>query len=65
MDKPKRELTPEQLEALKARLLKAREAKLAKDKSSYNANKDKIKEEGLKKRTMNKVKALVTKVAVK
>jgi hypothetical protein len=65
MDKPKRELTPEQLEALKARLLNAREAKLAKDKSSYDANKDKIKEEGLKKRTMNKVKALVTKGAVK
>ena len=36
MDKPKRELTPEQLEALKARLIKAREAKIAKDKDELD-----------------------------
>ena len=62
--KPKRELTNEQLEALKARLIKAREAKMSKDKASYDVNKDKIKEDGLKKRTMNKVKALMSKGAI-
>jgi hypothetical protein len=63
--KPKRQLTPEQLEALKARLLKAREAKMARDTKRYDANKEQIKEEGLKKRTMNKIKTLVSKGAVK
>jgi hypothetical protein len=63
--KPKKEMTPEQLEILKARLMKAREAKLTRDNKRYVANKEQIKEEGLKKRTMNKVKALVSKGAVK
>jgi hypothetical protein len=63
--KPKRQLTPEQLEALKARLLKAREAKMVRDTKRYDANKEQIKEEGLKKRTMNKIKTLVSKGAVK
>lgn len=63
--KPKRQLTPEQLEALKARLLKAREAKMARDTKRYDANKEQIKEEGLKKRTMNKIKTLVSNGAVK
>ncbi len=61
----KKEMTPEQLEILKARLMKAREAKLTRDNKRYVANKEQIKEEGLKKRTMNKVKALVSKGAVK
>jgi hypothetical protein len=65
MEKPKRELTPEQLEALKARLIKAREAKIAKDKSRYEGEKETIKQEGLKKRTMNKVKTLLSKGAIK
>jgi hypothetical protein len=63
--RPKKEMTPEQLEILKARLIKAREAKLTRDNKRYVANKEQIKEEGLKKRTMNKVKALVSKGAVK
>jgi hypothetical protein len=63
--KPKREMTAEQLEILKARLMKAREAKLTRDNKRYVANKEQIKEEGLKKRTMNKVKALFSKGAVK
>ena len=45
--------------------MKAREAKLTRDNKRYVANKEQIKEEGLKKRTMNKVKALVSKGAVK
>ena len=63
--KPKRELTPEQLEVLKARLMKARQAKLDNDKASYNSNKEQIKEEGFKKRTLSKMKALVSKGVVK
>ncbi len=63
--KPKKEMTAEQLEILKARLMKAREAKLTRDNKRYVANKEQIKEEGLKKRTMNKVKALGSKGAVK
>jgi hypothetical protein len=63
--KPKKEMTPEQLEILKARLIKAREAKLTRDNKRYVANKEQIKEEGFKKRTMSKVKALVSKGAVK
>ena len=63
--KPKKEMTAEQLEILKARLMKAREAKLTRDNKRYVANKEQIKEEGLKKRTMNEVKALVSKGAVK
>ena len=38
---------------------------MTRDKKHYDANKEQIKEEGLKKRTMNKVKALVSKGAVK
>ena len=63
--KPKRELTPEQLEVLKARLMKARQAKLDNDKASYNSNKEQIKEEGFKKRTLSKMKTLVSKGVVK
>jgi len=63
--KPKRHLTAEQLEVLKERLLKAREAKLAQVKITYNANKDIIKEEGLKKRTLTKIKTLVSNGKVK
>ena len=63
--KQKRQMTAEQLEVLKARLLKAREAKLAQVKITYNANKDIIKEEGLKKRTLTKIKALVSNGKVK
>ena len=63
--KERKPMTPEQLEVLKARLMKAREAKLTRDNKRYVANKEQIKEEGLKKRTMNKVKALVSKGAVK
>ena len=63
--KPKRQITPEQLEALKARLLKAREAKMTRDTKRYDANKEQIKEDGLKKRTMSKIKTLVSKGAVK
>jgi regulator of PEP synthase PpsR (kinase-PPPase family) len=43
--KPKKEMTPEQLEILKARLIKAREAKLTRDNKRYVANKEQIKEE--------------------
>jgi hypothetical protein len=63
--KPKKELTHDQIEELKARLLKAREAKLNKKRVEYVKNKDTIKEEGLKKRTLNKIKTLVDKGAVK
>jgi hypothetical protein len=62
--KPKKQLTPEQLDALKARLQKAREAKMTRDSKRYDAKKEQIKE-GLKKRTMNKVKTLVSKGALK
>lgn len=63
--KPKKELTHDQIEELKARLLKAREAKLNKKRVDYVKNKETIKEEGLKKRTLNKIKTLVDKGAVK
>ena len=63
--KPKKELTPEQLEQLKQRLLKAREAKLNKKRIDYVQKKEEIKEEGLKKRTLQKIKTLVDKGAVK
>ena len=63
--KPKKELTHEQIEVLKQRLLKAREAKLNKKRVDYVQNKDTIKEEGLKKRTMKKIQSLVEKGAVK
>jgi hypothetical protein len=63
--KPKKELSPEQIEQLKQRLLKAREAKLNKKRVDYVKNKETIKEEGLKKRTMKKIQSLVEKGAVK
>jgi len=63
--KPKKELTHDQIEELKARLLKAREAKLNKKRVDYVKIKESIKEEGLKKRTLNKIKTLVDKGAVK
>jgi hypothetical protein len=63
--KPKKELTHDQIEELKARLLKAREAKLNKKRVDYVQNKDAIKEEGLKKRTMKKIQSLVEKGTVK
>ncbi len=63
--KPKKELTHEQIEVLKQRLLKAREAKLNKKRVDYVQKKDTIKEEGLKKRTMKKIQSLVEKGAVK
>lgn len=63
--KPKKELTHEQIEVLKQRLLKAREAKLSKKRVDYVQNKEAIKEEGLKKRTMKKIQSLVEKGTVK
>jgi len=63
--KPKKELSPEQIEELKKRLLKAREAKLNRKRIDYVQKKEEIKEEGLKKRTLQKIKTLVDKGAVK
>lgn len=63
--KPKKELSPEQIEELKQRLLKAREAKLNRKRIDYVQKKEEIKEEGLKKRTLKKIKTLVDKGAVK
>lgn len=63
--KPKKELSPEQIEELKQRLLKAREAKLNRKRIDYVQKKEEIKEEGLKKRTLQKIKTLVDKGAVK
>jgi len=63
--KPKKELSPEQIEQLKQRLLKAREAKLNRKRIDYVQKKEEIKEEGLKKRTLKKIKTLVDKGAVK
>lgn len=63
--KPKKELSPEQIEELKRRLLKAREAKLNRKRIDYVQKKEEIKEEGLKKRTLQKIKTLVDKGAVK
>ena len=53
--KPKKELSPEQIEELKQRLLKAREAKLNRKRIDYVQKKEEIKEEGLKKRTLKKI----------
>jgi hypothetical protein len=63
--KPKKELTHDQIEELKARLLKAREAKLNKKRVDYVQKKEEIKEEGLKKRTLKKIQSLVEKGTVK
>ena len=63
--KPRKELTSEQIEVLKARLMKARETKLNRKRIDYVKNKEDIKEEGLKKRTMKKIQSLVEKGTVK
>jgi len=52
-------MTPEQIEALKARLMKAREAKIERDKKRYEYNKEEVKTEAIKKRALTKVKKLV------
>ncbi len=57
--KERKPMTPEQLEALKARLMKAREAKIERDKKRYEFNKDEVKKEAVKKRALTKVKKLV------
>ena len=56
--KPKKELSPEQIEQLKQRLLNAREAKLNRKRIDYVQKKEEIKEEGLKKRTLKKIDLL-------
>ena len=63
--KPRKELTSEQIEVLKARLMKARETKLNRKRIDYVKNKEDIKEEGLKKRTLKKIQSLVEKGTVK
>ena len=63
--KPKKELTHDQIEQLKQRLLKAREAKLNRKRIDYVQKKEEIKEEAFKKRTLKKMKTLVDKGAVK
>ena len=57
--KERKPMTPEQLEALKARLMKAREAKIERDKKRYEYNKEEVKIEMVKKRALTKVKKLV------
>jgi hypothetical protein len=57
--KERKPMTPEQLEVLKARLMKAREAKITRDKKRYEYNKEKVKIEMVKKRALTKVKKLV------
>ena len=63
--KPRKEMTHEQIEILKARLMKARESKLNKKRIFYVENKEEIKGVALKKRTLNKIKTLVDNGAVK
>ena len=63
--KKRKELTAEQLEVLKERLIKAREAKMKNDKSDYDKNKLIIKEENFKNRTMKKMKTLLNKGTLK
>ena len=63
--KPRKELTSEQIEVLKARLMKARESKLNRKRIDYVQKKEEIKEEAFKKRTLTKMKTLVDKGAVK
>jgi hypothetical protein len=57
--KERKPMTPEQLEVLKARLMKAREAKITRDKKRYEYNKEEVKIEMVKKRALIKVKKLV------
>ena len=57
--KERKPMTPEQLEVLKARLMKAREAKIVRDKKRYEYNKEEVKIEMVKKRALTKVKKLV------
>ena len=57
--KERKPMTPEQLEVLKARLMKAREAKIERDKKRYEFNKEEVKIEMVKKRALTKVKKLV------
>ena len=57
--KERKPMTPEQIEALKARLMKAREAKIERDKKRYEYNKEEVKTEAIKKRALTKVKKLV------
>ena len=57
--KERKPMTPEQLEVLKARLMKAREAKITRDKKRYEYNKEEVKIEMVKKRALTKVKKLV------
>ena len=57
--KVRKPMTPEQLEVLKARLMKAREAKITRDKKRYEYNKEEVKIEMVKKRALTKVKKLV------
>ena len=63
--KKRKELTAEQLDVLKERLIKAREAKMKNDKSDYDKNKLIIKEENFKNRTMKKMKTLLNKGTLK
>ena len=63
--KPRKELSHEQIEILKARLMKARERKLDKKREFYVENKEEIKGVALKKRTLKNVKTLVDIGAVK
>ena len=51
----KKELTPEQIEVLKTRLLKARDTKLNHKRILYVENREELKEEALKKRTLIKI----------
>ena len=55
--KERKPMTPEQLEALKARLMKAREAKIERDKKRYEYNKEEVKIEMVKKRAFTMLKA--------
>ena len=57
--KERKPMTPEQLEVLKALLMKAREAKITRDKKRYEYNKEEVKIEMVKKRALTKVKKLV------
>jgi hypothetical protein len=63
--KERKPMTPEQIEALKARLMKAREAKIERDKKRYEYNKEEVKAEAIKKRALTKVKKLVDAGALK
>ena len=57
--KVRKPMTPEQLEILKARLMKAREVKIERDKKRYDFNKDEFKIQMVNKRALTKVKKLI------